>query len=61
VDDFPGVAELVDKMVALEEQIVQVAENGAEIFAGGDGAPAADGMEANGPRPREAMTASRRR
>ncbi len=50
VDDFLGIAQFVVQSVALEEQIVQVAENGAEIFAGGDGAPAADGVEAHGDR-----------
>ena len=35
-------------LVALEEQIVEVAENGAEVFAGGDGAPSADGVKADG-------------
>ena len=29
-------------------QVVEVAEDGAEVFAGGDGAPAADGVEAHG-------------
>ena len=34
--------------VALKEQVVEVAEDCAEIFAGGDCAPAADGVEAHG-------------
>ena len=50
VDHFLGIAQFVVQAVALEEQIVQVAEDGAEIFAGGDGAPAADGVEAHGDR-----------
>ena len=29
-------------------QVVEVAEDGAEVFAGGDGAPSADGVEADG-------------
>ena len=48
VDDFLGVAEVVAEAVALEEQVVQVAENCAQVFAGGDCAPAADGVEADG-------------
>ena len=50
VDDFLGIALVVDQAVALVEQIVQVAEDGAEVFAGGDGAPSADGVEADGDR-----------
>ena len=38
------------RSVALEEQIVEVAEDGAQVLAGGDGAPAADGMEAHSDR-----------
>ena len=48
VDDFLGIAQVVDQAVALVEQVVQVAEDGAEVFAGGDGAPSADGVEAHG-------------
>ena len=48
VDDFLGIALVVDEAVALVEQIVEIAEDGAEILAGGDGAPSADGVEADG-------------
>ena len=48
VDDFLGIALVVDQAVALVEQIVEVAEDGAEVLAGGDGAPSADGVEADG-------------
>ncbi len=47
VNDFLGIAEVVGQAVALEEQIVEVAEDGAEVLAGGDGAPSADGVEAD--------------
>ena len=50
VDDLLGFAELVDDLVAVVEQIVEVADDGAEVLAGRDGAPAADGMEADGDR-----------
>ena len=50
VNHFLGIAQVVLQAVALEEQIVEVAENGAEVLAGGDGAPAADGVEAHGDR-----------
>ena len=50
VNDFLGIAQVVDQAVALVEQVVQVAEDGAEVFAGGDGAPSADGVEADGDR-----------
>ena len=48
VNHFLGIAQRVHFVVALVEQIVEVAENRAEIFAGGNRAPAADGMEAHG-------------
>ena len=48
VDDFLGIAVVVDQAVALVEQVVEVAEDGAEVLAGGDGAPSADGVEADG-------------
>ena len=48
VDDFLGIAVVVFQAVALVEQIVEVADDGAEVFAGGDGAPSADGVEADG-------------
>ena len=48
VDDFLGVAEVIDEAIALKEGVVEVADDGAEVFAGGDGAPAADGVEADG-------------
>ena len=48
VNDFLGIAELVLQAVALEEQVVQVAKDCAQIFAGGDCAPSADGVEAHG-------------
>ena len=48
VDDFLGIAVVVDEAVALVEQVVQIAEDGAEVLAGGDGAPSADGVEADG-------------
>ena len=47
VNHFLGIAHVVDQAVALVEQIVQVAEDGAEVLAGGDGAPSADGVEAD--------------
>ncbi len=50
MDDFLGIAEVVFEAVALVEQIVEVADDGAEVFAGGDCAPAADGVEAHGNR-----------
>ena len=50
VNDFLGIAQIVLQSVALEEQIVQVAENRAQILAGGDRAPSADGVEAHGHR-----------
>ncbi len=48
VDDFLGIAQFVGQAVALEEQVVEITEDGAEVFAGGDGAPSADGVEADG-------------
>jgi hypothetical protein len=50
VDDFLGIAEIVFEAVALVERIVEVADDCAEVFAGGDSAPAADGVEADGNR-----------
>jgi hypothetical protein len=50
VDDFLGIAEGVVLSVTLIDQIVEVAQDGAQVFAGGDGAPAADGVEAHGDR-----------
>ena len=50
VNHFLGIAQVVLEAVALEEQIVQVAEDRAQVFAGGDGAPSADGVEAHGNR-----------
>ena len=47
VDDFLGIAEFVDDLVALVEQIVQVADDRAQVLAGRDRAPAADGVEAD--------------
>src|ERR1019366_10822981 len=40
MNDFPGIAHLIDDLVALVEQIVHVTENRAEVLAGGDGSPA---------------------
>ena len=48
VDDFLGIAVLVHDLVAFVKEVVEVANNGAEVFAGGDGAPAAYGVEADG-------------
>jgi len=48
MDDFLGVAVVVLEAVAVIEEVVQVADDGAEVFAGGDGAASADGVEANG-------------
>jgi len=48
VDDFFGIAQRVLEAVALVDQIVEVAKDGAQIFAGGDGAPSTDGVEADG-------------
>ena len=48
MNHFLGIAQRVHFVIALVEQIVQVAENGAEILAGGDRAPSADGMETHG-------------
>jgi hypothetical protein len=45
VNDFLGIALLVDEAVTLVEQVVKIAENGAEVFAGGDGAPSTDRVE----------------
>ena len=45
MDDLLRIAELVDHLVALVEQVVQVADDRAEVLAGRDGAPAADRME----------------
>ncbi len=45
MDDFLGVAKLVFEAVALINQIVQVAQNRAQVLAGGDGAPAANRVE----------------
>ena len=47
VDDFLGIAVLVDQAVAFKEQVVEIADDGAEVLAGGDSAPAADGVEAD--------------
>ena len=48
VDDFLGIAELVALSRPARREIVEVADDCAEIFAGGDGAPSADGVEADG-------------
>ena len=48
VDDFLGIAVLVHDLVAFVEEVVEVADDSAEIFAGSDGAPAANGVEADG-------------
>ena len=48
VDDFLRIAKFVHNFVAIVEQIVQIADNRAKIFSGGDRAPASDGMEAHG-------------
>ena len=48
VDDFLGIAPLVHHFVAIVKQIVQVADDRAKIFSGGDGAPPSDGMESHG-------------
>ena len=45
-----GIAEFVDDLVAVVEQVVQVADDGAQVLAGRDRAPAADGVEAHGDR-----------
>ena len=50
VNDFFGIAQLVDNLVALVEQVVQIAQDGAQVLARGDCAPAADGVEADGDR-----------
>ena len=47
VNDFLGIAQLVDDLVALVEQVIEVADDRAEVLAGGDGAPSADGMKAH--------------
>jgi hypothetical protein len=47
VDDFFRVAQLVALAVTFKDQIVEIAEDCAEVFAGGDGSPAADGVEAD--------------
>ena len=47
VDDFLRVAEFVDELVALVEEIVEVADDRAEVLAGRDRAPAADRVEAH--------------
>jgi hypothetical protein len=48
VNDLLWIAEVVFEAVALIEQIVEVAEDGAEVFAGGNRAPSPDGVEADG-------------
>ena len=48
VDDFLGIAKLVHDFVAIVKQIVEVSEDGAEVFPGGDRAPPADRVEAHG-------------
>jgi hypothetical protein len=48
VDDLLGIAELVDDLVALVEQVVQVADDRAQVLACRDRAPPADGMETHG-------------
>ena len=45
VDDFLRVAEFVHDLVAVVEQVVQVADDRAEVLAGRDRAPPADRME----------------
>ena len=50
MDDFLRVAELVDDLVAVVEQIVEVADDRAQVLAGRDRAPSADRMEAHGDR-----------
>ena len=47
MNDFLGVAQIVFEAVALIDQIVQVAEDGAQVLAGCDGAPAPNRMEAD--------------
>ena len=47
VDDFFRIPELVDELVALVEEVVEVADDRAEVLAGRDRAPSADGVEAH--------------
>ena len=51
VDDLLGIPEFVDDLVAVVQQIVQVADDRAQVLAGRDRAPAADGVETHGDRP----------
>ena len=48
VNDLLRVAEFVDDLVAVVQQIVQIADDRAEVFAGGDRAPSAHRVEADG-------------
>src|SRR5207302_9580955 len=47
VDDFLRIAELVDDAIAFVEEIVEVADNRAEVLASRDRAPAANRVEAD--------------
>ena len=47
MDDLRGIPEFVDDLIAIVEQVVQVSDNRAQVLAGRDRAPAADGVEAD--------------
>ncbi len=47
MDDLFRIPEFVDDLVPIVEEVVQVADDGAEVLAGGDGAPPADGVKAH--------------
>ena len=47
VDDLAGPAQVVHHLVALGHVVVELADDRAQVLAGGDGAPAADGVEAH--------------
>ena len=51
VNDFLRISKFVDDLVPVVQQIVQVADDRAEVLAGRDRTPAADGMETDGNRP----------
>ena len=58
VDDDAALRKALKRLLVANGFAVEVAEDGAEVFAGGDGAPAADGVEANSDR---ALRQQRRR
>jgi len=47
MNDFLGIAQLVNDFIALVEEVVQVSDDRAEVLASGNGAPSADGMKAH--------------